>query len=581
MLDPLVYRAAFLPALFALVLAAFSLVDRPRPLRTTLSADAFDESGRAFARLQQLARAFPDRRPGSDGDERLAGVLADRMRSAGFRVTTRTDSGATIDGKRSLKTVIATRAGQPGKGIVVVAHRDAAGRGAIAELSGTAALDELVQVFEGRSTRRTLTLVSTSGGGAGAAAFARTLRPSTTSAVLVLGDIASARVRKPWVLPWSDGPQLAPARLRRTAEAAVREETGQDAGGIRASSQLGRLAFPFALGDQGRFNERGIPAVMLQASGERGPEAGAAVSADHLRVFGRAALRTIGALDAGAALDAGPGTAIVLRRKVLPRWSVQLLVGALLLPAALAAIDGLARARRRRLAIAPWAWRIAALAAPFAVAALLARLLGLTGIVSSPPAPVPGGDAAGATVAVIVVGLGFVLSWLALRPLQRLTAAGELGDAPAAALSVTTVAIAVLVWTRNPYAAAILLLPAHLWLLGSVLRLPRVAAALLLSLSLLPAIGVLVLYARAVGLSAFELPSSLVMLAVSGHVGVVSLATMCALAGCALAAGALALRDGWRDEGLAIASGPAIRGPAGYAGPGSLGGTESEIGLRR
>jgi len=588
MLDPIVYRAAFLPALFALVLAAFSLTDRPRPLQTTLSADAFDQGDHAFTRLQQLAKAFPDRRPGSAGDNRLATVLARDMRRAGFRVTTRVDSGRTVDGKRSLTTVIGTRTGQPGKGIVVIAHRDALGRGAVAELSGTAALDELAHVYEGRSTRRTLTLVSTSGGGAGAVAYARTLRPATTDAVLVLGDLASAQLRKPWVLPWSDGPQLAPVRLRRTAEVAVRDETGQDAGGFRTSTQVARLAFPFAIGDQGRFNVRGIPAVMLQATGERGPAAGAAVSADHLRVFGRAALRTIGALDNGSSLDSGPGTAIMMRRKVLPRWSVQLLVGALLFPAALAAIDGLARVRRRRHAIAVWARWIAMFALPFAVAAVLARLLGATGIVSAPVTPVAGDQVSGATIALIVVGLGFLLSWLAVRPLERIGGFGEMiGGGPAAALSVTTIAITTVVWLRNPYAAAVLLLPAHLWLIGSVLRLPRTAAALLMAVSLLPAAAVLVVYARAVGLSIGDLPSSLLLLVASGHVGMLSLVTLCALAGCAVAAASLALKAPWSDDQPAnggSGGGGSIGGPGGVPfldGPGSIGRADAGIGHRR
>lgn len=563
MLDPRVYRAAFVPVLFALVLAAFSLGDRPRPLQTTLSADAFD-GDQAFARLQQLGRAFPDRRPGSDGDEKLAGVLAADMRRAGFTVTTLTDEGRTIDGKRRLTTVVGTRTGQPGKGIVVVAHRDAVRPGSLAELSGTAALDELARLFAGRSTRRTLTLVSTSGGSggsAGAEAFARDLRPSTTDAVLVLGDVASERLRKPWVLPWSDGSELAPVRLRRTVEAAVKAETGQDAGGIRASSQLARLAFPFALGDVGRFNERGIPAALLQATGERGPAADAAVSADHLRVFGRAALRTISALDNNPALEDGPGTEIVTMRKVLPRWSVQLLVGALLLPAALAAIDGLARVRRRRQPVAPWLRWIAALAVPFVVAVVVARLLGLTGIIAAPSAPVAAGAVSGEAPGLIVVGLAFVLAWLAVRPLQRLAGveAGpteRAGDGPAAALATATIAIAVLVWIRNPYAAAMLLLPAHLWLLGPALRPPRLAAAALLALSLAPFVVVLAVYAHAVGLSAGDLPWSLLLLVASGHVSVVALATLCALGGCAVAAGSLLLSTGAGDAPASPSAAP-------------------------
>src|SRR6476620_2344637 len=74
-LDVRVYRAAFLPALVALFVAAFSLADRPPPATTSQAADAFDGS-RAYGTseppqrnsLRELARAFPGRTPGSPGD---------------------------------------------------------------------------------------------------------------------------------------------------------------------------------------------------------------------------------------------------------------------------------------------------------------------------------------------------------------------------------------------------------------------------------------------------------------------------------------------------------------------------------
>jgi hypothetical protein len=55
MLDTRVYRAAFVPAVLALLVAAFALAGRPRPIGTTLAPDAFD-GRRAFATLTELAR---------------------------------------------------------------------------------------------------------------------------------------------------------------------------------------------------------------------------------------------------------------------------------------------------------------------------------------------------------------------------------------------------------------------------------------------------------------------------------------------------------------------------------------------
>src|SRR3954447_1065332 len=86
MIDPRIYRAALIPVLFAFVLLAFSLENRPQPSRTSLAPDAF-QGNRAFDRAygsgvggRALADRFPDRRPGSDGDTRLAATVGAQMR---------------------------------------------------------------------------------------------------------------------------------------------------------------------------------------------------------------------------------------------------------------------------------------------------------------------------------------------------------------------------------------------------------------------------------------------------------------------------------------------------------------------
>lgn len=600
-LDPRLYRAAFAPILLAFVVAAFSLVDRPRAITTTLAPDAFD-GPKAFATLQGLATQFPDRRPGSAGDVSLARrVERDFRRSfcpdagrdgACEEVTVRNVSGDTIDGESDLETVVATRLGRPGPGIMVLAHRDAAGRPAEAELSGTAALLELARVFGGRRTTRTLTLVSTSGGSGGAAAAAQLAadmprddpRPS---AVLVLGDLASSSVRRPWVLPWSASAELAPVRLRRTVETALKLETGAEPGQPRAIAQLARLAFPFALTEQAPFNAVGIPAVAIQASAERGPPAGAAVSTDRLRGFGRAALRTIDALDNNPAFTEAPSTDIVVLDKVLPGWVARLLVGVLLLPMLVAAIDGLARVRRRKAAVTVWLRWLLALALPFGAAALATRLLGVTGVLDAAPgsALAPGLVPADGT-AVAVVAVIFVLGVLAVRPLQRIFAARpesmpaveREGGGPAAALTLAITGVAVAVWVANPFAAAVLVLPAHLWMLAAVpeVRLRRGPALALVLAALLPAALVLAVFANAIGASPAQLPWALILLAAGGQVGVLALLAMSAMGACAVGAFRLALLPAAGEAPPAL--GESVRGPMGYAGPGSLGGTESGFG---
>ena len=110
MLDLRVYRAAFVPALLAFVITAFSLGSPPRAATTTLAPDAFQGS-RAFGSLGRLADAYPARRPGGPGDEALARSVAAQMRATGLQVTSDRFSGRTIDGDRTLTNVVGVRPG--------------------------------------------------------------------------------------------------------------------------------------------------------------------------------------------------------------------------------------------------------------------------------------------------------------------------------------------------------------------------------------------------------------------------------------------------------------------------------------
>src|SRR3954453_16648899 len=228
MLDLRVYRAAFVPALLAFVITAFSLGSPPRAATTTLAPDAFQGS-RAFGSLSRLAAAFPDRRPGGPGDAALARSVAAQMRATGLQVTSDRFGARTIDGDRTLTNVVGVRPGSvTSRRIVVIAHRDAEARGSEAALSGTAALLELARVYSGRALRRTLVLVSTSGGSGGAAGareFAR--HPGgPVDGVLVLGDMAGRTLRSPHVVPGPTPGGGAPPEFRRTGSRALRLEAG-------------------------------------------------------------------------------------------------------------------------------------------------------------------------------------------------------------------------------------------------------------------------------------------------------------------------------------------------------------------
>jgi hypothetical protein len=610
MLNGRLYRVTFVPFLVALGIAAFSLTARPLPLTSTLAPDAFDGQS-AFAELKSLAAEFPDRRPGSAGDDALAERVAHTLEGlggagrGGFQVRTRRLQGQTIDGERTLETVIAQRAGSSGgtsggTPIVILAHRDARARGSAAELSGTVALLELARVFAARETQRTIVLVSTSGGSGGAAGaldFATNDSsdmgpPTPIDGAIVLGDLAGASEHKPFVVPYSDGFGSAPELLARTVAGAITQNVGVDPGAPSTIGQLAHLAFPFAVGEQGALNGGGIPSVLVQVSGERGPSPRDAVSAERLEGFGRAVLSAVDALDTAPDIESTPQTGLVIGPKIVPEWALRLLLAALLIGPLLLGADGYARLRRRRgmgadRIIGQGLLWVGACALPFFAAALFARALGWLDVLrAAPRMPVPAGALplnGGAVRALLAVALVLALCWLAWPMLVARLGYGVRPDSEAAGLALLAVSlgVGVVVWVRNPYAALLVVGALHLWLLivSPELRPRRAAALVLVALALAPLALLIAFYARELGVGPGAIAWDAVLLLAGGHIGVLAAALWSLAFGCVVAATQLALiapavLDRPRMDGGAPVS---TRGPLSYAGPGSLGGTEPAL----
>lgn len=583
MVDLRLYRMAFLPFVLVLVYVAFSLADRPRPFTSTLAPDVFDGAS-ATSTLTALERGYPSRRPGAAGDERLARRMSRAFRDAGFATRTHTFTGDTVAGRQRLETVIGRRQGKSAGTIVIVAHRDSRQPGSPAELSGTAALLELARLFGNRVTQRTLTLVSTSGGSGGAAGAADVARQLTdpVDAVIVLGDLAGTRSRRPYVVPWSDGSQIAPIRLRRTVEAAFQTQLGRSPGGTAPSDQLVRLAFPLTVGEQGPFGAAGLPAVMIQQSGEVGPKSGDAVSPQRFQDFGRGVLRAVNALDTGPPVGV-PTRDVLLGSRVLPAWGVRLLAAMLILPALVAGVDMLARMRRRREAVGPWFAWLGLATLPFVSAGLFAVLLGRSGLLpAAPTGPVTSSqlplDTAG-RIALLSVVIVFGLGWMLRSGLSRrlaLTASPGAGGL-AAALGLTFGGLVLVTWVANPYAALLGILPLHLWLLATTLEPPppRGLGVALVAVALVPLVALIALYCARLGLGPAALAWSGLLLAAGGHVGLLSLALWSLAAGCLVAALTIVVRRA--RERVEAEPQITVRGPVSYAGPGSLGGTDSAL----
>jgi hypothetical protein len=595
MLDGRIYRVGLAPLLLVLAIAGFSLGARSGPLTSTLAPDAFDGT-RAYETLQQLAAAYPNRRPGSAGDDALARYVARAFALAGpagggFQVSVRRFSAQTIDGERTLTDVIATRPGSTGESaIAILAHRDAARRGSPAELSGTAALLELARVFAHSETRRTIVLVSTSGGSggdAGARQFAGSLARPLDAAVAI-GDLAGADAHRPFAIPFSASGGLAPEALTRTFDSAISQQVGTNSGDPTLSEQLTRLSFPVALGEEGPLDAAGVPAVLVQASGERGPSGGEAVSEGRLASFGSAVLSGVYALDEGPDIPPAIGSRLSLAHKLAPAWTVRLVVLALLLAPLLAAVDALARLRRRREPIVRALEWVASCACPLLGAALLAMALGRLAIVAAPA----GQPSAQALASISTAPVALSLSVLALvlglalwrRTLRLLSLAlRPPADAAAVALELLLLGACLLVWVLNPFACLLLVPAAHICLLACSPHGRRPVVGIGIGVVALAPLGLLAgAYAHQLGLGPLGIAESLVQALAGAQVGLLAVLAFCVALGAVGAAVLLALL-GEGEEGLGGGTGPAeparirTRGPLTYAGPGSLGGTESAL----
>ncbi|MGO9955628.1 MAG: hypothetical protein ACLP50_06525 [Solirubrobacteraceae bacterium] len=620
MLDPRIYRAGLIVAVLALIVLAFSLRNQQGALAPTLPPDAFNGQN-VYNEMQALAREYPDRAPGSQDDKLLAATVANTLGgfTDQFTVSTDTFSARTVDGTRELENVVAVRPGMQAGSIVVVAPRDAAGSPGTAAMSGTALLLELGRVLNGETLNRTVVLASTSGseGTAGAMRLASTL-PGPIDAVIVVGDIASVHLSQPIVIPWSTSPTVAPTALRDTLASAIAAQSSVSVESTGVGGQFAHLAFPLTLGEQAPFAAAGVPAVTLSLSGETGPAGGAPVSGvGQVTGLGRAVLETVSALESGSSI-APPSAYLLLDGKVVPEWALALFVLALIFPVAITTVDGVARARRRGHLVGRSIGAVLAAAVPFALAlvvVVVARLVGA--IAAAPPGPVAPGvvPLRGAGIAVLAVaGLALVVGAVLIRVLAvRRRATGASADQPpagpdpapagarrsrgrsrrareasarprerssaglAAALPVVMCVVTVGIWAGNPFAALLVVPALHLWLWATDadLPVPAVGRLALVVLGLGPPACVILYYANTLGFGAAGVIWAAALL-VAGHgISVLWAVEWCIVMGCAVSAAAICVLAA-RGSRVAPAA-VTVRGPVGYAGPGSLGGTKSAL----
>jgi hypothetical protein len=551
-----VYRAAFAPALAALVVLLFSLQGRPGPLPTVVASAEFDEQ--AAARIdRQIVRTAPARTPGGEGDQAIADLVAERFASVDEgQVAEQTFEHSFEGDEHELRNLILTLPGESARSVVVLAARDSAGGpGAASSAAATAALLELVDNLRTSRHTKTLVFVSTAGGSDGAVGareFAdRYPGRDLIDGAVVLWQPGAANPREPSLLDTSDGAQSPSAQLVRTAERVLREQTGRRPQLEGIFGELARLAFPSGLSEQAVLIERGIDAVGLSSAGERPlpveDDQPDDLSATTLGDMGRTALLLVATLDGAAAPpEHGPAAYLTLSGNLIPGWTLGLLGLTLLLPAALAALDAIGRAFGGGAQPGPaLAWS-ASRSLPLLAALFFLYLLALTGIVARPGFPfdpnrfeVGAGEILTVILLATAIGAGYyaIRGWHVPAALSRELVAAALGLVSAFAI--------LLAWLANPYLGLLLVPAAHVWLLQAR-RMGAFSWALTLggiALALLPVTAAILHVTGRLDLGPGA-PWDLILMVGDGQIGFITMLALCLLTGCLVGLATLAIRPG-------------------------------------
>lgn len=526
LLEPRLYRAAFAPALLALIVLAFSLQDKASPLATELAPPSFNTQ-RAVTTADQLVRNNGARESGSIQDNRTAELVAARLTAAGFKAAEYRFDARTLNGNRKLTNVVGVRPGPSDRRLLIVASRDGAqGELVRAGAYETGVLLELARVIQGRAFDHTLVLASVTGGvdgGLGAAELARTAR-RPIDGVLVIRNIAAPRDGAPVLTVYDSRLEPDPV-FERTVERLTALDIPGGVENRSIPAQMVRQGFPLGLGEQAMFPGNGLAVASVSPGGEPlAPSVDAPF--DAVGAIGQIALRTLTTFDGDFRPTPPQAKPLAVGGKLIPQWALMLFIGTLFIPLIVAAIDGWARARR---------WNESAarglLAPPMALAwllllGLLLRGVALTGLIVAPklPANPLAIDATTETIVGIIVAtlamLGVAVAGAAAR--QGTPKGGEAG------FGLWIAAAGVAVFAVNPIAAAFVLILLHMLLLllltggasrGKVLAMATVGA--------LPLIGAALYYPVVLGLAPFQSVGYAVMLEAGGFVGWLTLGAGC------------------------------------------------------
>jgi len=332
---------------------------------------------------------------------------------------------------------------------------------------------------------------------------------------------------------------------------------------------------PIGVGAQGFLLSQGYDAVRISGAGESTPAADQArLDPERFGALGKAVLQALSAIDEGPLLEHGPDTYVTVGTKILPLWAVSLLAVGLIIPALVASVDAAARARRRREPIGPWFVWLAHPCLAFLAGLVMALILGLLGVGADAAGSAPVAETArfdgGAVVFLLLVTGAAAGTWAALRPLGRIQALSKEGAAIPGAGVATSLAlsvVALLVWLPavgmgNPFAALVLVVPLHLWMLATLGDAPMHGRTriILFVLGLVPAALVALYYMLELGLNPASGAWYLLLLVTGGQMGLRAALLLTLFVGIAASTLAIVITQGRGRRPDPEA--PPLRGPA-------------------
>jgi hypothetical protein len=482
-IDARLVRVSLLVVVLPLVIAAIT-VSRPGSLQVPALPPSFDPAA-AVALTMELARTFPNRVPGSAGDEGAARWFAETLRPYGLSTTSDTwHTHVPGLGNVQLRNVAVVVPGSAKGAIVFVAHRDTSGMGMGTndDATGTAVLIQLARAYGAAGSAQarprplhTLVFLSSDGGawgGLGAHRFSTTspLRHDLLAVVAVDGIGSSS----PRLEIDGDGGRSPSPALVQTALARVAEQTGSTPHLPTALRQLVDLGIPFGYGDQATFLGAHVSAVRLTTADDSGRTDATDLPGrldERLAArLGAAAQNLLGSLDAAGEVVRGTAPNVQVNGRVVHGWTIELVLIALLVPFLVGVVDLLARVHRFGVPLGPALRAMRRRLGYWLFLAVLLWFASVVGALPNGPArpPAPRSPAAsdwplGAIAAFVAIALAaWFLARRRLVPRRNVVLAEQVAGYTAALAALGV--LGVLVAAAHPFALLFLVPSLYAWL---------------------------------------------------------------------------------------------------------------------